>query len=172
MGAVRMRVQAADKNSTKIHQLISCELKSCVFVRNKSIINQLTYLFRTVLSYKRCLICAYFSPDSDEMTFYLEKAIFQIEDSWFMNSLKLKMLKNTRHSLMDWSHDDYLCIIVMFLSAVWTLILLAPIHCRGSTGIFIYIYIYIYTVPCERIHTPSFFTINLLCCCLMLTALN
>ncbi len=26
---------------------------------------------------------------------------------------------------------DYLCIIVMFLSAVWTLILTAPIHCRG-----------------------------------------
>ncbi len=45
---------------------------------------------------------------------------------------------------MDWSHDDYLCIIVMFLSAVWTLILLAHIHYRGSTDIYIYIYIYIY----------------------------
>ncbi len=31
--------------------------------------------------------------------------------------------------LMDWC--DYLWIIVMFLSAVWTLILTAPIHCRG-----------------------------------------
>ncbi len=31
-----------------------------------------------------------------------------------------------------WRHVDYLCIIVMFLSAVWTLILTAPIHCRGS----------------------------------------
>uniref|UniRef100_A0A673G7Z9 Beta-1,4-N-acetylgalactosaminyltransferase n=1 Tax=Sinocyclocheilus rhinocerous TaxID=307959 RepID=A0A673G7Z9_9TELE len=28
----------------------------------------------------------------------------------------------------------YLWIIVMFLSAVWTFILTAPIHCRGSTG--------------------------------------
>ncbi len=27
---------------------------------------------------------------------------------------------------------DYLWIIVMFLSAVWTLILTAPIHCRAS----------------------------------------
>ncbi len=27
---------------------------------------------------------------------------------------------------------DYLLIIVVFLSAVWTLILTAPIHCRGS----------------------------------------
>ncbi len=29
---------------------------------------------------------------------------------------------------------DYLWIIMMFLSAVWTLILMAPIHCRGLTG--------------------------------------
>ncbi len=40
MGAVRMRVQTADKNITIIHttpvqQLTSCEVKSCVFVRNK-----------------------------------------------------------------------------------------------------------------------------------------
>ncbi len=33
---------------------------------------------------------------------------------------------------MDWSGVDYLWIIVMFLSAVWTLILTAPIHCKGS----------------------------------------
>ncbi len=33
---------------------------------------------------------------------------------------------------MDWSGVDHLWIIVMFLSAVWTLILTAPIHCRGS----------------------------------------
>jgi len=43
MGAVRMRVQTADKNITIIHitpfrQLTSCEAKSCVFVRNRSII--------------------------------------------------------------------------------------------------------------------------------------
>ncbi len=29
---------------------------------------------------------------------------------------------------------DYLCIIVMFLSAVWSLILTAPIHYRASIG--------------------------------------
>ncbi len=33
---------------------------------------------------------------------------------------------------MDWSGVDYLWIIVMFLSAVWSLILMAPIHRRGS----------------------------------------
>ncbi len=35
---------------------------------------------------------------------------------------------------MDWSRVDYLWIIVMFLSAVWTLILAAPIHCKESIG--------------------------------------
>ncbi len=33
-----------------------------------------------------------------------------------------------------WSHGNYLWIIVMFLSAACTLILTAPIHCRGSIG--------------------------------------
>ncbi len=35
-------------------------------------------------------------------------------------------------TLTDWRGVDYLWIIVMFLSAVWTLILTAPIHCRAS----------------------------------------
>ncbi len=35
---------------------------------------------------------------------------------------------------IDWSGVDYLWIIVMCLSAVWTLILTAPIHCRGFNG--------------------------------------
>ncbi len=35
---------------------------------------------------------------------------------------------------MNYWTVDYLWIIVMFLSAVWTLIQTAPIHCRGSTG--------------------------------------
>ncbi len=42
MGAVRMKVQTADKNiriihTTPVHQLTSCEAKSCVFVRIKFI---------------------------------------------------------------------------------------------------------------------------------------
>ncbi len=41
MGAVRMRVQTADKNITMthtapVHQLMSREAKNCVIVRNKS----------------------------------------------------------------------------------------------------------------------------------------
>ncbi len=40
----------------------------------------------------------------------------------------------SRRYFMDWSCVDYLWIIVMLLSAAWTLIVTAPIHCRGSIG--------------------------------------
>ncbi len=116
MGAVRMRVQTADKNitiihTTSVHQLISCEVKNCVFVKNKAIIK--AFIFKPTyqskihnntssiekvhsllsshikihwhiclelyvldcLACNWCLICAYFSPDSDEKTFSLEKTI-------------------------------------------------------------------------------------------------
>ncbi len=50
-----------------------------------------TYLFKTVFAHKQCLICAYFSPDSDEITILLEKEIrrgtYILEES---NGLKLK----------------------------------------------------------------------------------
>ncbi len=51
MGAVRMRVQTADKNitiihTTPVHQLMSWEAKSCVLIRNKSI---------SVFNFKRLL---------------------------------------------------------------------------------------------------------------------
>ncbi len=42
MGAIRMRVQTSDKNitiihsMTPVHQLMSCEVKSCMFLRNNS----------------------------------------------------------------------------------------------------------------------------------------
>ncbi len=75
MGAIRMRVQTSDKNitiihnMTPVHQLMSCEVKSCMFLRNNSSLrycnfkssseyhnstskvqNSLpTYLFRTIL---------------------------------------------------------------------------------------------------------------------------
>ncbi len=39
-----------------------------------------------------------------------------------------------KHKTLIDGHVDYLWIMVMFLSAVWTLILTAPIHCRGSIG--------------------------------------
>ncbi len=46
--------------------------------------------------------------------------------------MDLFQLLSSQDGLMDWSGVDYLWIIVIFLSAVWTLILTAPIHCRAS----------------------------------------
>ncbi len=51
MGAVRMRVQTAAKNitnitvihTTPVYQLMYCEVKSCTFVRNKSIVKGLIH---------------------------------------------------------------------------------------------------------------------------------
>ncbi len=59
---------------------------------------------------------------------------------WFKGNLNLDGFVSYKHSfllqkmLMHWSGVEYLWIMVMFLSAVWTLILTAPIHCRGSIG--------------------------------------
>ncbi len=50
----------------------------------------------------------------------------------FLTNMKLLTSQNVNRLLP--SGVDYLWIIVMFLSAVWTLILTAPIHCRGSIG--------------------------------------
>ncbi len=78
-----------------------------------------------------------FPPDSDKMKFSLKKAMFwrtKERDRGLPilarnNGLKLKHPNDEfvyyKHSLFRW-------IIVMFLSAVWTLILTAPIHYRWS----------------------------------------
>ncbi len=39
--------------------------------------------------------------------------------------------QHSMHYLMDWSGVDYYDV----LSAVWTLIVTAPIHCRGFIGV-------------------------------------
>ncbi len=77
------------------------------------------------------------------LLFPLEKAMLWIEEAvvWRQQCLnngfvyyKHAAFCFTMHSFLDWHRVDYFWIIVMFLSAVWTLILTAPIHCRGSTG--------------------------------------
>ncbi len=40
---------------------------------------------------------------------------------------------------MDWRHVDYMWIIMIFVSAVWTLILTAPIHSKWCNARLIYI---------------------------------
>ncbi len=123
-----------NKASSKenIHSLLSSHIK----IHRHICLQQ----FWNVFTYKQCLICAYFSPDSDKTTFSFAESNIR-----YCNGLKLKTSKwwiyykctafhFTRCLLMDWSHVDCLWIIVMFLSVVWILILTAPIHCRGSIG--------------------------------------
>ncbi len=67
MGAVRNRVQTADKNitihnMTRVHQVMPCEVKSCVFVINKYIKKFLTSNHCFQLKYK-----------SSNITFFSEK---------------------------------------------------------------------------------------------------
>ncbi len=111
----------------KVHLLLSLTSKSA------------TYLFRAVLACKQCLIGADFSPDSDQNTFSLEEALLWIMDSYFGQKQQFEVKKVLMMDLFQLlSSQDVnwwtgvVWIIVMFLSAVWTLILTAPIHCRGS----------------------------------------
>ncbi len=111
MGAVRMRVQTADKNitiihTTPVHQLTSCEVKC--FVRNKSII-------KAFLA-SNCCFQRKFESSVLNNTSSNENVLSQL----FLHSLPSFSLHST--------FTDWLWIIVMFLSAVWTLILTAPIH--------------------------------------------
>ncbi len=88
--------------------------------------------------------------DNTRWTFSLEEALLWIMDSYFSqkqwfkvkNILMMELfLTNTQTRSfcllktltdgLEWC-VNYLWIIVMFLSAVWTLILTAPIHCRAS----------------------------------------
>ncbi len=83
--------------------------------------------------------------DNRRWTFSLEEAILWIMDSYFSqkwwfevkNIFVMDLFLTNTHlfTLQDvnwWT--GVLWIIVMFLSAVWTLILTAPIHRRGSMG--------------------------------------
>ncbi len=57
-----------------------------MFVKNKFIINSLNF-YTLASGQKQCLICTYFSPDSDEMTYLPEKAVLSIEDSYWPEAM-------------------------------------------------------------------------------------
>ncbi len=53
-------------------------------------------LFWIVFACKQCLICAYFSPDSDETSIALKKAILWIEDLQFIIALMMDLFLRNR----------------------------------------------------------------------------
>ncbi len=72
----------------------------------------------------------FFTGGSVIMDLYFgQKRLFKVKILFLTNTQLL-----TSHDVNWWTGVEwfYLWIIVMFLSAVWTLILTAPIHCRGS----------------------------------------
>ncbi len=53
--------------------------------------NKSTDIFVTGFTCKRCLVCAYFSPDSDKAFFTLEEAILCLEDSYFTQTQQFEV---------------------------------------------------------------------------------
>ncbi len=92
--------------------------------------------------------------DNRRWTFSLEEALLWITDLYFSRKRQYEV-KNVLLDLFQLlSSQDIkwwtgvVWMIVMFLSAVWTLILTAPIHCRASIGETVmqcYIYIYAFS---------------------------
>ncbi len=174
MGAVRMRVQTADKNitiihTTPVHQLTSWEVKSSVFVRNKSTVkmfwtsnycfwpkkaiillppvekkSNLVWIRRESLQAKTVLnkYVAGFCERQQEEDFFTGGSV--IMDSYFSRKQQFEVKEHLNERFVSYKHAsflfnviwwtgvDYLWIIVMFLSAVWTLTLTAPIHCTSE----------------------------------------
>ncbi len=76
--------------------------------------NPATYLFRAVLSCKRCLSCADFSPDSDQNTSSLEEALLWIH-IWVKNVLMLGLFQLLSSPDVNWWTVDY-CDVFIRLS--------------------------------------------------------
>ncbi len=78
--------------SQKVHPLLSSHIKIHLHI-----------CFWTVFTYKQCLICAYFSPDSDKMTFSLEKAILWIDNMDIMDLFLTNMQLFTSQDVNWWT---------------------------------------------------------------------
>ncbi len=90
MGAIRMRAQTADKNitiihTTSVHQLTSCDVKSCMFVRNKSII-KMFLTSKCCLRINTCLV----SSESEEKYAQIK------------HRLKVKTVQNSSKQVCWW----------------------------------------------------------------------
>ncbi len=64
----------------------------------------------------------------------MEESLLWIIDYYFGQNLCFKVKISLIDGLFYKHSFSYLWIIVMFVSAVWTVILTAPIHRRGSIG--------------------------------------
>ncbi len=103
-------------NTIPVNKLTFCEVKSCVFEGNISHFEViLTLNCHFWPKYQSIINNSNYSSEKSQIRVYYKHSSFQF-------------------TLMDWIYGHVCClwIIAMFLSAIWTLILTAPIHCRGS----------------------------------------
>ncbi len=161
MGAVRMRVQTSDKNISIIHttpvqQLVlshrnppNCFRPSLIVDRASDHLFIYIYAFSRRFYLKRisgytCFVsmcslgiepttfCAanamlyHWATGTHTFTYTCIVAGFPLMMDLFLTNTQ----QFTSQDINCWTGLEW--IIVMFLSAVWTLILTAPIHCRGS----------------------------------------
>ncbi len=113
-----MRVQTAEKNiliihTTPVHQFMSCEANICVFTRKKCII-KICFYFKQLLKYESAI---YNIASSNEKVILSESG----ENHGQIKSVQVKQSKKALNTC--------------FLSTVWTLILTAPVHCRGHKSV-------------------------------------
>ncbi len=168
MGAVRMRIQTADKNihTSPVHQSTSCETETCMFGRNKSTIKTcLTsnhhllvhnpYYASSSVKSSSPVVSHQIHPHICLELFLVVNRAWSVQISlliqtrpfihwrkWYhwgstLKCLRMDLFLTNTQLLASWDVNWWtgvVWIIVMFLSAVWTLILTAPIHCRGSIG--------------------------------------
>ncbi len=90
--------------------------------------NPATYLFLFVISAWSVQISLLIQTRT---LFHWRKCYYGLWTCMLVNVLMLDLFQLLSSQDVNW-WTGVVCIIVMFLSAVWTLILTAPIHCRGS----------------------------------------
>ncbi len=95
--------------------------------KNTSCLNQERNMHRSCTIYKWKQSSFQFSESTTgDGLFHWRKHYYGLFTSQIFSS------QETRQQLMDWICVHYLWITVMLLSAVWTLILTAPVYCRTS----------------------------------------
>ncbi len=113
MGAVRMRVQTADKNITMIHkvtpvhQLTSCDIKIFMFIMNKSIIKAFLTLnhhfwikYESIIMLppvKKSIFCCPLTSKSTHIFVWKCFELFLLETVWSVHISLLMQMKRHYH---------------------------------------------------------------------------
>ncbi len=115
-------------HTTPVHKLTSWEAKSCVFVHSNASSSEKVHLLVSHIKILPYISLELFLDDacSVQISLLIQTALFHLNDGF----VSYKHIAFSVHMMLLMT--GVVWIIVMFLSALWTLILTAPIHCRGS----------------------------------------